>query len=202
MRYLPRTSSDHSPMVISLVKNEEKYGPAPFRFQQMWVDHLEFLSCVRNSWQKEIAGSGLLKLQGKLQRLKKELKVRNKAIFGWIGTHIQCLEKIIEDLETTLQNQFLEDVELDLLDSRAKLDTWLRKEEIRLSHCAKDQWWKYGDNNSQFFHALLDKRKQYRVMEMKLANGMFLRSHIKVHDGAIRYFLISWDKLRILPLLI
>ncbi|KAG2674330.1 hypothetical protein I3760_13G128500 [Carya illinoinensis] len=32
LRYLPRTSSDHAPMVILLVKNVEVYGPSPFHF--------------------------------------------------------------------------------------------------------------------------------------------------------------------------
>ncbi|KAF5458518.1 hypothetical protein F2P56_022541 [Juglans regia] len=37
--YLPRTTSDHSPMVIELKMDHFSYGPSPLRFPQMWVDH-------------------------------------------------------------------------------------------------------------------------------------------------------------------
>ncbi|KAF5470793.1 hypothetical protein F2P56_011282 [Juglans regia] len=44
--YLTRSTSDHAPMFIELKKDPFVYCPAPFHFQQMWVDHHSFLDCV------------------------------------------------------------------------------------------------------------------------------------------------------------
>ncbi|XP_035548669.1 uncharacterized protein LOC118349189 [Juglans regia] len=78
MRYLSRTSSDHAPMVISMVNNVAYYGPSPFRFQQMWVDHVDFFRCVREVWDQPVVGTGLIKLAVKLKKLKTVLKGWNK----------------------------------------------------------------------------------------------------------------------------
>ncbi|XP_040991189.1 uncharacterized protein LOC121238375 [Juglans microcarpa x Juglans regia] len=115
MRYLPRTSSDHALMVISLEKNVAKYGPSPFQFQQIWVDHVDFPRCVREVWDQPEARSGLLKLAVKLKKLKVALKGWNKTIFGWTSGHIKELEDWIKRLESHLQLNYDEEVELDLL---------------------------------------------------------------------------------------
>ncbi|XP_041004055.1 uncharacterized protein LOC121249412 [Juglans microcarpa x Juglans regia] len=45
--YLPRTTSDYCPMLIEFLKDPYSYGPPPFRFQQMWVEHPEFIDFVK-----------------------------------------------------------------------------------------------------------------------------------------------------------
>ncbi|XP_042939487.1 uncharacterized protein LOC122274516 [Carya illinoinensis] len=189
MRYLPRTSSDHAPMAISLVKSVEVYGPSPFRFQQMWVDHVDFARCVRGAWDQTDVGGVVMKLVAKLKRVRVALKGWNKVVFGWTGGHIQELEARIERLEEQLQVRYEEEVELNLLASKMELDTWIHCEEIRLAQCAKVRWWNHGDKNSRYFHAILNKRKQARIMEMSLTNGTTLKTPQEIHDGVVKYFM-------------
>ncbi|XP_042950232.1 uncharacterized protein LOC122282338 [Carya illinoinensis] len=189
MRYLPRTSSDHASMVISFVKSFEGYGPAPFHFQQMWVDHVDFVRCVREAWDQNDVGGALMKMVAKLKRVSVALKAWNKVVFGWTSGHIQELEARIERLDEQLQVRYEEDVEQDLLASKMELDTWTNREEIRLAQCAKVRWWKHGDKNSRYFHALLNKRKQTRIMEMTMSNGTTLKTPQDIHDGAMKYFI-------------
>ncbi|XP_040998207.1 uncharacterized protein LOC121244260 [Juglans microcarpa x Juglans regia] len=70
-----------------------------------------------------------------------------------------------------------------------ELDTWLHREDVRLAQCAKVKWWGHGDKNYRYFHAILNKRKQERIMEMSLLNGTTLKSPLEVHDGAVQYFM-------------
>ncbi|XP_042962410.1 uncharacterized protein LOC122296672 [Carya illinoinensis] len=189
MRYLPRTSSDHTPMVISLVKSFEGYGPAPFHFQQMWVDHVDFARCVPEAWDQNDVGGALMKMVAKLKRVRVALKAWNQVVFGWTSGHIQELEARIERLDEQLQVRYEEDVELDLLTSKMELDTWTNSEEIQLAQCAKVSWWKHGDKNSRYFHALLNKKKQTRIMEMSLSNGTTLKTPQDILDGAVKYFM-------------
>ena len=47
---LPRWTSDHNP--ICLDTNPFKWGPTPFRFENMWLLHLEFRKCFSTWWQE------------------------------------------------------------------------------------------------------------------------------------------------------
>ena len=47
---LPRWTSDHSP--ICLETNPLKGGPIPFRFENMWLLHLEFKDNFSAWWQE------------------------------------------------------------------------------------------------------------------------------------------------------
>ncbi|XP_041004025.1 uncharacterized protein LOC121249384 [Juglans microcarpa x Juglans regia] len=170
-------------------KNVQGSGPSPFRFQQMWVDNVDFNRCVQEAWEQSDVGSGLMKLAAKLKRVKVALKGWNKEVFGWTIGHIQELEKRIEWVEEKLQMRYEEEVELVLIASKMKLDTWMHHENVRLAQCAKVRWWGHGDKNSRYFHAILNKQKQERIVEMSLPNGSTLRSPMEIYDGAVQYFM-------------
>ncbi|XP_042950106.1 uncharacterized protein LOC122282220 [Carya illinoinensis] len=63
--YLQRTTSDHSPMVSEFKMDPFSYGPSPFGFQQMWMNHPQFLECFRQAWSRSVVGQGLNKLAAK-----------------------------------------------------------------------------------------------------------------------------------------
>ena len=45
---LPRRTSDHWPIVLDT--NPFKWGPTPFRFENMWLQHPSFKENFRNWW--------------------------------------------------------------------------------------------------------------------------------------------------------
>ncbi|XP_035542106.1 uncharacterized protein LOC108997796 [Juglans regia] len=168
--YLPRTTSDHSPMVIEFKMDPFSYGPSPFRFQQMWVDHPQFLYCIRQVWSETVVGQGLSKLAMKLKKTKVALREWNKHIFGHTTKHINALERHIEELDHKLHINWDEATERDLLISAAELDIWIRREDTRLSQMAKIKWQMEGDRNTKFFHACLANKRRKRVMDMRCSN--------------------------------
>ncbi|KAF5442560.1 hypothetical protein F2P56_035204 [Juglans regia] len=140
MEYLSRSSSDHAPMVMWLDKPSTRYGPSPFRFQEMWTRHEDFFNCVKTVWEEEAMGTGLWKLACKLKKLRVALKQWNVNVFGWTHTHIDQLEKEIVDLDSRLQVEGSEEVDLALLAAKLELAEWTRREEVRLSQIAKQRW--------------------------------------------------------------
>lgn len=54
----------------------------------MWTSHEGFMELVSRVWLEESNGSGLVRLAGKLKRLKVALKVWNKQVFGQTQVHI------------------------------------------------------------------------------------------------------------------
>ncbi|KAK3188862.1 hypothetical protein Dsin_028423 [Dipteronia sinensis] len=101
---LNRNTSDHAPILLQFVVDMERYGPAPFRFQNMWTSHVGFLDVVGNSWNEPmVSESGLHRLVGKLKRMKQRLRVWNKETFGRVDGIIRELEERVEHYEEMLQ---------------------------------------------------------------------------------------------------
>ena len=46
---LPSGMSDHSPMVVKVIGNDQNIKK-PFRFFDMWMDHDEFMPLVKKVW--------------------------------------------------------------------------------------------------------------------------------------------------------
>lgn len=48
--HLPRTHSDHNPILIELIPKNRSLCKIPFRLETFWCKHPEFQSLVRNNW--------------------------------------------------------------------------------------------------------------------------------------------------------
>ena len=51
--HMPRTFSDHCPMLIKLCKSSANHLNKSFRFQIMWLLHPDFLRVVQQAWSKD-----------------------------------------------------------------------------------------------------------------------------------------------------
>ncbi|CAL2250971.1 unnamed protein product [Prunus armeniaca] len=51
LMHLPRVNADHCPILVSLESNHSlDKGNVPFRFQAMWMSHLEFSTFIADCW--------------------------------------------------------------------------------------------------------------------------------------------------------
>ncbi|XP_057975434.1 uncharacterized protein LOC131162846 [Malania oleifera] len=156
----------------------------------MWTLHGDFLKMVESSWREHIVvDSGFSKLAGKLKKLKQKLRVWNKQTFSRVGGIIQELEERVEKYENVLQTEYSESIEEEFFFSKAELEVWYRREEIRLAQQAKKKWLTDGDQNSKFFHAMIAQRRRNScVNSMELPDGSVLGNIQIVHDEAVNYF--------------
>lgn len=105
-------------------------------------------------------------------------------------------------LEEQLQWGYLQKVETKLLVTKCELDYWERMEEIRVSQVAKKRWLADGDENSKFFHAVINQKWNSSIIEsMVLEDGTVLASPEEIHEGAVRYFqnFLNEQSARVLP---
>ncbi|XP_040999420.1 uncharacterized protein LOC121245211 [Juglans microcarpa x Juglans regia] len=186
--YLPRTTSDHCPMFIEFLIDPFSYGPPPFRFQQMWVEHPDFMNFVQNVWSESVTGSGLFKLTSKLKKLKVALREWNKRVFGRTNNHIAILEDKVESLEHLLQRDWDNDIERELVRCSNELYSWRRREDIRLAQMAKIKWRMDGDRNTKIFHVWLSNKRHRKIHKLRTSNGMEFNSPEEIHLGAVDYF--------------
>ncbi|KAJ0081173.1 hypothetical protein Patl1_12355 [Pistacia atlantica] len=102
---------------------------------------------------------------------------------------IKELEERLEVLESCLQGGYDKKVECDFLVTKFELDTWEQREELRLSQLEKKKWLSEGDQNTKFFHVVVNQRRKSKVISnMRLENGTILNSPEQVHQGALNYF--------------
>ncbi|KAG8386951.1 hypothetical protein BUALT_Bualt03G0202100 [Buddleja alternifolia] len=94
-KHLPRTCSDHSPLLISVSHSIPKSTPS-FRFMKMLSSHHLFRETIENSWTPPLGSYGLLNLQQNLLHLKQHLKGWNKTVFGNIFDAIAQVEAVVK----------------------------------------------------------------------------------------------------------
>ncbi|XP_042969092.1 uncharacterized protein LOC122301776 [Carya illinoinensis] len=136
-------------------------------------------SAVRVSVEKEIVNDAPFVAQ--------EMEVVLVEPEGGIDEGKLFIEDTVEGLELQSQFNWDENFDRDLHVANAKLATWHRREEIRLSQMVKLKWVTDGDRNSRFFHTCLALKRSKWVLSMRSNDAMF-ESPEGIHQGAIDYF--------------
>ncbi|XP_075497891.1 uncharacterized protein LOC142535418 [Primulina tabacum] len=95
---LPRITSDHHPIIFDTTRL--KWGPSPFRFENVWLTHNNFKESLEDWW-----GSGNTqgwegyKFMMKLKETKNRVLLWNKEVFGNVDYKISELRNKISRLD-------------------------------------------------------------------------------------------------------
>ena len=157
---LPRWASDHNP--ISLDTNPFKWGPTPFRFENMWLLHPEFKERFRGWWQEcqEIGWEGH-RFMRKLQFIKAKLKAWNRDVFGDLKEEKNNILLDISRIDSVEQEGNLtHDLYLLRASTKRELETLLLKEEVHWKQKSRVKWIRERDCNSKFFHRVANGRQR------------------------------------------
>eukprot|EP00253_Pinus_taeda_P016264 PITA_16264 len=96
---LPSGGSDHW-LISLIVEVQGTPRNKPFRFENFWLDHPNFLEMVKKWWSEplEVRGSKMFNLQKKLKATKEKIKDWNKTVFGNIFQEKAILENKLEQI--------------------------------------------------------------------------------------------------------
>ena len=107
---LKRSISDHCAVVLKQVFVD--WGPRPFRSLDVWQKDNRFKEFVRLKWENfDVQGSGIYVFKEKLKKLKAELKIWNKEVFGDVNLASEELQRRINELDTRDDDNGLEESE-------------------------------------------------------------------------------------------
>ena len=186
-------TSDHKPISLTL-SPEEKLGPIPFRFSLLWVNQDGFLDIVNKSWNEPVYGSPLFVWEGKLRRLKADLKTWAKGLRSPTDERKRT-QKALERHQLVMEES---PITLALLkreaDLQRKYHKACREEEIYWRVKSRTLWLQAGDKNTTFFHKQAQARKSYNSI-----NEIQMQDQIIKDFSGIKEAAHSFKKLFILP---
>jgi len=97
-RFLPSGMSDHSPMVVKVIGNDQNIKK-PFRFFDPWMYHDEFMPFV---WDQNSGGCLMYQLCYKLRKLKQELKLLDMTYFSNILDRVKDAKNEMDKAQQAL----------------------------------------------------------------------------------------------------
>nr|GFA38096.1 RNA-directed DNA polymerase, eukaryota [Tanacetum cinerariifolium] len=171
---LDRHLSDRRPILLNKIHTD--FGPTPFRTFHSWFSREGFDAMVEQAWSSFTHNDS-----NRLIRFKKKLQDLKSVIRSWVRDSNDTLVgskkfilKTLGDIDKALDNGSVSD-EL-LLDSKDALQK------------AKVKWAIEGDENSKFFHGIINKRRSQLAIRGVFVNGDWHTEPSLVKDTFLDHF--------------
>ncbi|GJR11897.1 RNA-directed DNA polymerase, eukaryota [Tanacetum coccineum] len=171
---LDRYHSDHRPILLRELNFD--YGPTPFRFYHNWFDIPGFDVFVTNTWRNIVITE-----HNAMFRMAKKLKILKGLIRVWVKENKSSTAILKNDLKTKLSviDSSIDNgnVSPEVLEERLeilnKIYSLTNTESCELAQKAKVQWAVEGDENTKFFHGIINKRRNNLAIRGITAEGMW-----------------------------
>ncbi|GJU61777.1 RNA-directed DNA polymerase, eukaryota [Tanacetum coccineum] len=168
---LDRYISDHRPILLR--ESSIDYGPVPFRFFHYWFKVQGFDIMVEEFW-KEVSftdSNAMIRLKKKLQHLKQKIRIWNKDQLGNSDyVDLSNHKEIFKSLQ-----------ELEHLES------------MKVAQKAIVKWSIEGDENSKYFHGILNKERSQVAIHGIIVNGEWVDDPAKVKNELLLHFKERFD---------
>ncbi|XP_021998207.1 uncharacterized protein LOC110895235 [Helianthus annuus] len=169
---LTKHGSDHSPLLLSCAKND--FGPIPFRFYNSWLEDESIGEVIKKGIEEvSVEGNSMRELANILKNLKTRIKEWRRAVKIQEEKEVQEAIEQVERLEKTTETRRLTGVEKESrVTGKWKIKNYERKNLMDLKQKAKFRWAKLGDENSKFFHKIINCRKARNCISALKVNGI------------------------------
>ncbi|GJX67465.1 RNA-directed DNA polymerase, eukaryota [Tanacetum coccineum] len=180
---------DHRPILLR--ETSFDYGPTPFRFFHSWFIMEGFDSFVESTWNSFniVEENGLIRLKKKLQLLKIAIKAWMKDARMKSNEKKSIILKKLADLDRLIDQGRNND---EILNSRILLLNDLHdinsKSASELAQKAKIHWSIEGDENSKFFHGVINKKRSQLAIRGILVDGNWISEPTAVKNEFFKHF--------------
>ncbi|GJQ93595.1 RNA-directed DNA polymerase, eukaryota [Tanacetum coccineum] len=167
------------------------YGPVPFRFFHHWI-HLEgFNDFVTSTWNSapSVDSNGMRNLAGKLKFLKAHIKIWIKDNKSETVSTIANLKKELNQLDAVIDKGTGTEVEAEKrMEVLAALRNIDHIHSMDLAQKAKIKWSIEGDENSNFFHGILNKKRNQMNIRGITIDGVWKEQPNDVKQEFLSHF--------------
>ncbi|XP_050211510.1 uncharacterized protein LOC126661692 [Mercurialis annua] len=158
------STSDHKPILLSLVGETHSRRYRRFRFENCWVTRKECSSVVEAGWNLELCAPIL----NRISSTSAALEGWGKAIMPKFSKRIEAKKVQIE----AMQNRADEEGARGLIRCTSDLHNLPEEEEVFWKQRAKFFWLKAGGSNSKFFHNVAsDRKRRNRISKLRDEQG-------------------------------
>ncbi|KAF9608926.1 hypothetical protein IFM89_012094 [Coptis chinensis] len=128
----------------------------------MWLQDRSCIEQVQLAFEVDAAGSPSFTLCNKLKQCQKNLKWWNKNIFGLLDTKMQDAQHRLEQIqyESLTQTDLGDDLFAAEHTQIQRYNDLLVQQATHWGQKSCSNWYKFGDLNTKYFHALVKCRRQ------------------------------------------
>ncbi|GJV76704.1 RNA-directed DNA polymerase, eukaryota [Tanacetum coccineum] len=192
---LDRYLSDHRPILMR--ESHHDYGPSPFRFFHYWFELEGFDTFVKQTWNDaQVTDSNAISMfMKKMKYLKEKIRMWVKANKENSKSHKQCLQEELSKIDLLLDkgegSSTLISKRMEILKS---IQDFVKLDTMELAQKAKIKWAIEGDENSKYYHGVLNKKRNQLAIRGILVEGRWIESPILVKDEFLSYFASRFNK--------
>lgn len=182
VQMLPQHGSDHNPLLLSCDKFKVSRAKL-FYFQAAWMNHPEYESLVQSSWTKTTGGVNI-----KLDAVRKQSLIFNRETFGNIFKRKRQIEARINGVHQELDSfptSTLITLERDLQEQYSAV---LKEEELLWFQKSRENWIKFGNRNTKFYHAQTVVRRRRNYVTGLQIDGTWCYDAETLKRGASQFF--------------
>ncbi|GJR39917.1 RNA-directed DNA polymerase, eukaryota [Tanacetum coccineum] len=172
---LDRHLSDHRPIILR--EKLTDFGATPFCFYHSWLSIPGFDQLVnssRNSFNFDDS-NGMIRFKKKLQCLKKEIR---KWVADFKSVQSSCIKDIKKklcDIDKVLdQGGVTDDVLLSRMETMKQLHDLNSSNNIDFVQKAKVRWAIEGDENTKFFHGVINRKRANLSVKGIMIDGVWV----------------------------
>ncbi|GJR09225.1 RNA-directed DNA polymerase, eukaryota [Tanacetum coccineum] len=167
---LLRFLSNHRPILLR--ESNHDYGPIPFRYFNHWTELDGFNKFVIDTWNSAPVETNAMRnvmqkfkfLKGKIREWLKIYKSKN----GGSGILKEELNRIDADIDKGLASDIIINRRMEVIKSIQYLD---KIHVMDLAQKAKVKWAIEGDENSRYFHGVLNKKRSQSNIRGIMVDG-------------------------------
>ncbi|GJY17101.1 RNA-directed DNA polymerase, eukaryota [Tanacetum coccineum] len=191
---LDRFLSDHRPILLR--ESTHDYGPIPFRFFHYWLEMEGFENFVNEVWREAPVdnSNAMINMMNKLKYLKKKIRVWN-GMRQSPKTQKHVLKQELADLEMIIDKG---DASSDTLHKRAEVVKSIQEVDklcaMEASQKAKIKWAIEGDENSKYYHGILNKKRNQLSIRGVLVEGDWVENPNMVKNEFLNHFKNRFDR--------
>ncbi|GKB98504.1 RNA-directed DNA polymerase, eukaryota [Tanacetum coccineum] len=186
---LDRFLSDHRPIIMREILYD--YGPTPFKFFHYWFEIDGFDKLVEESWKEAnvTEHNSYSKFMQKIKYLKEKIRTWHRLYKENSNNRKSVLKAELNDLDVVIDNGNGTTTDVNRRQEVVQLLQEVEKNiDMEMAQKVKIKWAIEGDENSKYYHGVLNKKRGRLTIRGVLVEGIWMEAPHLVKNEFFEHF--------------